>query len=399
MSALINIETEDASGARAPLADAWVYFGPGPSVVIMRTDADGHLVELAGGGDPTRPWEYTTRHAAEVGQTVDLYYSRGARPIPNGQLTPRLNLFFHRIIQTGQETASEDTMVSINSTNVLQLGTSGTITVPLFAVTLQSPRELRLWPILWELPSQPDPADVDKPYYHTGNISQGDPWWPGTENALSTAPPIRVPYNNADVFIRPRERGLRIQGQIDARATAGRLQILDAAGNVIPLRTDFDPASAPIQDVALTLNSAANGMKPFVAEVFFRYSGAGAAAVPDSVNHFGAAQIMVTAATANPPIVEAFAGHLCGLQLTLVDDFMTNTNGQSRGPLRGEAEEINAVDFRNSPTAFGAAVDNSLISDETRARRMLAFEIVNQSRLLDPAQPAARLQTVPRCSV
>ena len=101
-----------------------------------------------------------------------------------------------------------------------------------------------------------------------------------------------------------------------------------------------------------------------------------------SANSFGPVQILLVAEQATPPILEAWAVNLCGLQLGLVDDHIASQTaspgGQQPGDRVGEAQEVITVDFLRSPRnhAQGYAV----LADEARARRMAPFEIVNYQR-------------------
>jgi hypothetical protein len=259
------------------------------------------------------------------------------------------------------------------------------VTVPKFVIHLDEPGELKLWPLMWELPSQADPAHPAKPSYQTANIRQGADWWqanPLHENDASPAAPDTVTYGGKAIPTRPRERGLRIKGRIDGRATGARVRFLDRDGAAIPLRRELDTASPEVQEVTCELSAGESGVKTFKADVFFRHTVTNQIHVPESVNHFGPAYILILSEQTDPPIVDAFPGHLCGMQTALVDDFRKNHNGQERGTFLGEIEDKNIVSFKHSPTAAPVG----LISTETQARRMLAYEIVSQERLLDSTQ-------------
>lgn len=400
----IYIETEDELGDTAALQEAWVYWSAGGAITLLRTDKNGQAFQLDAGGDRTRPWVYTTTNfQAAVNAEIDIYYSRGTKPIPDpilSGMTPpaggwhppmKAPIFFHTTVLERPPDDPPPVLLGPNNVNVLAMPATGIVRVPKFVVTLQQPEELKLWPILWELPSQEDPADLRKPYFQTGNIRQRAQWWnnPAQENAASSIAPIAVAYQGHNIPIRPRERGLLIKGQIDARAATAKIQFLDAAGAVIPLRQKFESDSPEQDHTDCKLGPAQNGLKSYEATVFFRHSVAGTIRVPESAQHFGPAFILVLAEQMTPQIVEAFAGHFCGMQAALVDDFPKAANGQTRGDLMGEAAEIAIVDFRHSPVAHAPAPPaSSLISDETRARRMVEYKIAYQPRLLDAAQAA-----------
>src|SRR5439155_8166209 len=82
--------------------------------------------------------------------------------------------------------------------------------------------------------------------------------------------------------VRPRERGLKVEGRINGGATGVKLKILDANGNIVQLRQDIAAAVA-VQEINGTLAAPAAGMRNFEAAVFFA----------DAVNTFGPVQIFV----------------------------------------------------------------------------------------------------------
>jgi hypothetical protein len=384
----IFIETEDAKGATAPLYEAWVYWRAGGATTLLRTDKNGKLFQVHQGDERTKPWVYWTQFKATFSTEIDIYYSRGAKPIPDDRLNELNTIFFHRTITQKPAPAAPNAPVSPNNTNTLVLLAAGLVRVPKFIVLLDKPAQLSLWPLMWELPSQPDPADGDKPSYQTANIRQKGQWWQGNplqENAVAQAAPDTVTYNGNDVPTRPRERGLLIKGRIDARATSARVKFLDRNRVVIPLRKKLETDSQEQQEAACELGAADGDTKSFKASVFFRHRVANQIHVPESVDHFGPAYIMILSDQTNPPIVDAFPGHLCGMQTALVDDFKKNHNGQERGPVPGETDDKNIVNFTKSPTA----TPTSVLAAETQARRMTAYEIVNQERVLDSTQPVS----------
>src|SRR5579871_5682022 len=217
----VFVETVDANGANAPLGEAWVYWRAGGSSTLLRTDRNGKRFQVRQGDEPTKPWVYWEQFQAALDSDIDIYYSRGAKPIPDARLNELAAIFFHRKVVAKPAPAAPNAPVSPNNTNTLVITVAVVVRVPKFVIYLNNPGELKLWPLMWELPSEPDPADPDKPYYQTANIRQGADWWqanPLHENATAQAAPDTVNYQGDDVPTRARERGLLIKGRIDARA-------------------------------------------------------------------------------------------------------------------------------------------------------------------------------------
>jgi hypothetical protein len=345
------ITTQDPGATTtAPLANAWLYWREGGTLTLLRTDPRGQVLSLRASGERTFPWEYTTRHNATAGAQVDLYFSRGTKPIPDAQLNAHLNIF-HRRTVPGPAAAAGSAPVAPNNINTLALPPPVSITLPNLLLALSTPAELSLWPLLWELPS--DTYEID-------GLAQGAALWTGSSLSVTENRPAPAPGP------RPRERGLKIQGTIDARATGAILRVLDASGNVVQLRQSIG-SSAGAPEITATLGAAAGNTKPYDAAAFFA----------NAANAFGPVQIFIESQGMTPPIVEAFALQLSGVQLALVDDHTANINGQHRGPVQGEADEIIIIDFLSSPAADVAA-----ISAQTRARRMASYRTRSRDRPL-----------------
>lgn len=330
-----------------PLEHSWVYWQVGTTTRTLRTDGNGRLHYVAReGADRNAPWEYATRFGAAINQEARVCYSRGVKPLPERVLNETPTMFVLRTA-TVPEGAPQPGGVAM-----------AFIALPRTTVRLGRPAELTIWPVLPELPTDA---------YHTNGLNQGAALWtnPAAAGNLTVNEDGAAPAPGAAV--RLRDRGLRIEGEFDDRATGVRIQVLGRDGNAVALRTDINPATATVQQVNATLGAAAGGVKPFEVNVF----------VHDPANVFGPVQILAQSEGVDPPIVEAFAVTLCGFQIAIVDDFDANPNGQARGPIQGEAQEIVVVDFLLSPQA-----STQLLSDQTRARRMIRYDIRNSQRVL-----------------
>jgi hypothetical protein len=362
------------------LRRAWVYWREAGNTTLLRSDQNGRLFSLKAGADRGQPRMYTERFTANSGTTVDIYYSRGALPIPDVRLNEHNDVFFRRTLQIAVPGQLQPANVGPNNPpNTLVGAITAAVTLPPVLITLTSPLEIRLWPILWELPKDCDldpacralhPA-ARTPDYHTAGFTQGTAdHLPVAEHAVVTnVLPDQVTFNGNAVRIRPREKALHFTGTIDGRATGVVIQMLDHAGNVVQLRPNIDPASTPAASIAGVVQAGAYNV-----DVFFA----------DAVNTFGIVQLFVQSVGMTPPIVEAFCGYLCGFQTTLMDDGLSNVNGQVRGPSdMNESSDKLVVDYVNSPQTT-----RHLMDGERRLRRMHIFEMRNRQRLFDLAAPA-----------
>lgn len=370
-------------GSPQPLQKAWVYWRAGGSATLLRSNNDGRLLSLSG-GDRNQPWQYTQPFTTAANVQVDVYYSRGALPIPDARLNEHNDVFYRRTVVVTPPNPLPPANVGPNTPNTLAGIGTATIILPNILITLTTPREMRLWPIRWELPAD---CDLDAtcrthdpaariPDYQTAGLDQGSTLhWPGSaptlpvaENSQAPALPDEVVFHGNHVWIRPRERVLHFEGTIDARATGISVQMFDRSGNVAQLRPTIDPRTAAVDHVAGTVDAAAGTTRPYKADVFFF----------DAVNTFGIVQFFVLSTGMTPPIIEAFTGYLCGFQITLVDDFAANADGTHPGPLLNEANEMLSVDFVNSPNT-----DRTHMRAQTRLRRMCFFPLNGRDRPLD----------------
>jgi hypothetical protein len=156
-----------------------------------------------------------------------------------------------------------------------------------------------------------------------------------------------------------------VAGTIAAGATGVRLQILDESGNVVQLRPTA-ASTTGVNEITGTLGAASGASRPFNSTVYF----------VNAVDAFGVAQIVVRSDGLSPQLMANFSCQLVGVQIALVAD---TTDGQSRTAVRTEADEVLIVDFLLSPRP-----NHPSISDQTRSRRMVPFDIATRQRPISP---------------
>lgn len=399
--ALVRFEVQDPQGARQPLQGAWVYWQEGRTRTVLRTDQDGLVRALTSGQDASRPWSYGQPFYTQLGSQVEVYYSLGARPLPDACLDEQPSPLLRRTaavpppapllpIGPGGAPVPVPIPVAPNDTNTVVVVPVAVMTLPAHKISLTRPTELSLWPVLWELPGEIDLANPGRPCYPTAGLTQGSALWAGNslntnivENAPAAAPPDSVTHQGTAIPIRLRDRGLLVQGTTAGAATRVRVRLMNLRGEVVELRADINPNSEDRTEVVATLQPQSGGTRRFEASVFLRYEGPAASRTSGAHRFFGPLQIIVNVEQGTPePWVESFSVQLCGCQINLCEDPIAG-NGAQRGPATGEADERIIVDFASSPAATRAALSNG-----TRQRRMVPFEIHNQQRPLDLTQPA-----------
>lgn len=384
--ALLTQETPAAP--LVPLSKAWVYWREQNSQTLLRTNEEGLLKSLREGADATQPWEYTEQFITLVETEAELYYNFGAEPIPDEELRERSDIFLPIVVPPPAPAVAhpvEDLRqpLVLTDTGAPPATPSQTsqATLPPRRLLLTKPAELSIWPLLWELPGN---------VYSTDGLDQGATMWraaPGDPNggkphpvagSLSLTENSNAPAPSANV--RPKERGLKLEGTIDLAATGAVIKLFDTSNNRIALRPNPN-ATTSVQEVNGTLGIPPNPSdpKPFSATI-----------IPfDAVNAFGRIRVQIESVGLTPPVIESFTVLFCGLQIALVDDHQANANGQQRGSIPTEADEKIIVDFIDSPQNVAAtAPQNALISAQSRARRMVAYEFANHERALNPATPA-----------
>src|SRR5262245_54089588 len=125
----VVIQIQNA-GSTGPLRRAWVYCRRGGTITLLRTNNDGRLLSLPAGADRTQPWQYVAPFTTANGVQVDIYYSRGALPIPDARLNEHNDVFFRRTVQVLTPAQLPSTNVGPNTTNVLAGAATATITLP-----------------------------------------------------------------------------------------------------------------------------------------------------------------------------------------------------------------------------------------------------------------------------
>lgn len=362
----VRVFVQDSETApETPLDRAWVYWREEANPALLRTDETGLLFALRDGADRTLPWEYTNRFTAAVGTPLGLYFSRGARPIPDPVLDERPDLFTPAVVEPAGAPGPEEDFSFAAADDPPGGGTPpgpAQATLPNRLVQLTRPAELSLWPLLWQLPTSA---------YATQGLNQGGALWTSTTGSGNLTVTEGDPAPAPSATVRPQERGLKIEGTIDARATGATIRILGAAGTPLSLKTSFSAAATAVQQVSATLGTASGNIKPFEAAILF----------VDAAAALGPVDISVESVGMTPAVLEVFAVHLAGVQIAIVED--ASATPAQRGPQLGEADERILVDFLASPQS--TLPD---LSQQTRARRMIPFDIRSASRLLDPAAAA-----------
>src|SRR3989442_1533592 len=95
----VIIQVQEGAAAAELLRDAWIYWRAGGNLTLLRTNHEGRVFVLNANGDRTKPWEYdATRFTTQIGAQVDIYFSRGTKPIPDARLNEHLPAFHHRTV-------------------------------------------------------------------------------------------------------------------------------------------------------------------------------------------------------------------------------------------------------------------------------------------------------------
>ena len=337
----VVLQGVDAGGKKSPLASAWVYWRQQGKLTLLRSDGAGRLFALPAQPpiDRSRWWEYLQRFTTAVDAQVELCTSRGAGPVPDALLPPASFVARKAALLPGATAAVAK--VAVNAANKLVSLPTSLIDVDDVAAALTSPAELTLWPVTWSLHADD---------YPTAGLAQGAALFTGTGTATAANFPTAIAPPADKV---PRERSLRVAGTVDARATALSFKLADAAGKPIALR---DAAG----NAAVRIAAAVSGGK-FSADLFL------AAPAPG----FGAVVLVGEIAAAGKTFVAGFAGHLCGLQVALVDDFPANAAGTQRGPVPGEQLHVDVL--KQDPPAT-----ETLAS--ARSRRLVVYDVPERVR-------------------
>jgi hypothetical protein len=279
------------------------------------------------------------RRFTHLDADVQVFFSTGAQPIPDSNVIPAL---VKTKVALGLSAALRTTRVApggaVNSIRQLPLGK---VRVTPVVVGVTTPAELSLWLALHELlderapPPRSGAAAAPDAYYVDG-IAQHQAWFsqPNAGALENTAPAA------PSAGVRPRIRGLRVEGFIAAGATGVTVQIVRGS-TVIDLKRDGSNASSPnVTSVAASMQAPSGNRRGFSATMFLSDPGAA----------FGPVQILVSSSGGlTPPVVGAFTYHLSGAQVALVDDHAANPNGSAVGPVLGENNEVMILDYLQSP--------------------------------------------------
>jgi len=368
---------------RGRLDNAWVYWKDGGTFQVLRVDSQGKSFAFTD-GNRDRQDGYRTRFVTESGRNVEVAYSLGAKPLARALVDPMLT---PRTVPTSLIdldegiTATEDGVVNARKPLL------GEVRLPRVRIGVTTPaREPSLIIALWENLNDPDDA------YYTNGIPQRAAWFaqnPQPEHQASAAPAVAV---------RPRVRGIPIAGFVPEAATGANLKLRDAAGNAIRLlQNGHDPASPQVDQLPLTLQAAQNKQRAFTATLFLP---------PEAA--LGPLQILIEPTGLPTPMVGGFFYQLVGAQLAIVDDFDTDPGGAREGPQRAAADEVNVVDYLNSPemvagpdTPANRGVVRTALTNHGRARRMVRYAIRNHhpktipfAVVVQPPMPAGQGQVL-----
>ena len=346
------------------LTNAWLYWLEGGRLQTLRVDDGAAVLAVATDRDVTLPRSYTASFTTTIGASADVFFSRGAKPIPDALVRP--SLLTQRQVVLGIAAASRPAVArvtpggAVNALQALPLGRVE-LALPLVFATLTAPVELSLTLMLFE-PLVETPTEVD--IYYRDGIPQKTAWFGQANAATLELTTIAAPAAQ----FRRRERHLKVAGSIAERVTGAKLALIDAAGNRIALK---DANGAAVQEITATLGAAAAGKKPL-----------SAALLPDDAGAaFGPVQLLVTSDGVTPPIVEAFFIHLIGAQVVMVDDTVANADGTRPGPVANEAQDVRVVDYLSSGHREERAVPNAeatlrtQLGNLSRQRRMQLFDI------------------------
>jgi hypothetical protein len=307
---------------------------------------------------------------------VEVYYSRGEKPLLAKQTTDYSHVFFARELIEPPPTVCIDPQVAAISPediNTLTVVPLVSVTLPLYHLELTAPKELTLWPLLWENPTDD---------YYTSGLNQGAALWQaqGGSMTLNLAENTAAQALAANSQERPIERALKLTANIDARVKEAFVTILDRNGTVVKLRKieNNQITATAVNEVKATLKPPAGEKRPLEAIIAF----------DRAVDAFGPVQILIRGTGINPPlesgqdsILDAFYVYLCGFQIGLVDDYLANPNGLQRGPHRTESDEVYIVDFP-IPSNLAQPTDANGMRARTRARRMISYQFQNHQRPL-----------------
>jgi hypothetical protein len=342
-------------GARTRLTRAWVYWKENGQFQVLRADAGGSVQQLASGGDATQPASYTTAFTTSDGASVGVYFSQGAKPLPQSLVEPILRPVVVTQASGSALSALGPVQLSPTVPNAMRRVPLAQVDVDPNHITLTSPGdEPALLPVFWE--SLEDENDA----YYLDGLVQGSTIFSG--NPLRENSPAPAPAS----AVRPRPRGIEIAGTVPAAATSATLQLLDASGKAISLLQDGSSLTGAVApQLTLTLGAASGPERPFTGTVF----------LPNNTT-FGAVQLVIQPQGVTPAQVAGFFFLLAGVQLGVVDDAATNQNGKSPGPQTSVNDDVVVVDYTDSPQS----VPGTTPADRGRARA-LEQAVARQRRL------------------
>jgi len=349
--------------ALKPLVEGWLYLLEGGSVTVLHTNLRGiALFDGTGTAQRDHWWEFNTTRQVKIGDALKACFSRGARPVPAALLTP--DLFSDvkvavappqqiKVPTNAPQNDAQGTPFPLHSL-ALRLGV---VQLEDVGISLEMPTELTL------LPLTPVPLPIGDAYYTQGGLQgaaawslqatpalinpEFDPNRRGGANAPAVGPSTDIP-----------NRGFKVAGRVGAQAQAVEVSLVGADGN--PMTLCEAENLVDVQALSARLDQGA-----FATEIFLPPDLGGAPVGPS----FGLADLIVTVSAAGRKFVDAFAVHLCAVELSLVDDLDQPTQGRGRS-LTG-SDEQNVVDFSQPHATPNGAAIRAL----TRSQRMHCYLI------------------------
>jgi len=370
-------------GSRIKLISAWIYWRPpGASHQVLWSDERGLIFSFLS-GDRTRRDAYTVEFVTSVDTQVEVFYSRGDKPLPDS-IVSGLVMRRHTVplsLPAGFADLGPLYVAPGGAINSVRRLPIGEIRLPIVRIELTEPAdEPNLVCALWENLNDPDDE------YYSDGIEQGAAWFGQStkrQNGVAAT---------ATAAKRPRVRGIAIRGRVPAGATGATIRLFNSTGTAISLLQDGSNASSTqVTEVAATMAAPNGPVRDFSVIAY----------LPQAA-YLGPVQIVVDAQGVQPAMVGAFAFHLVGAQLGVVDDFDGNPNGQTSGPVRSAADEVYVLDFRDSPSVgprTSEAATQQAQRGLARVRRLITYGIrahhqrtMPLAAVANPPMPAGQVQ-------
>lgn len=361
----VFIAVNDA-GTLSKLKSAWIYWKERNTLSVLRADDQGLIFKLKAGADPNQPASYTATFTTRVDEQVEVYFSEGAKPLPQSLIEPLL-----RPRQVPLSLSSD--LASFGPVHVTPGQPATLRRLPLARIDLEPPGISLTSPadepalLLASFELMQDPID---PYY-VDSIPQGQAFFAVTNTVRESgvAPA-------AAVGVRPRARGIEVTGTVPSDATGAKLKLLNAQGTFMSMLSDgSNLTSAPITELQLTLGQASGKQRSFTGIVFL-----------PADTQFGPVQLVIEPEGLTPGHLAGFSFLLLGAQVGITDDFPAGATGANAGPVASAADEVVVLDYTSSPAVAAGTLEPSKNAARAsqqaagRARRLLRFPLQSVKR-------------------